>query len=66
MTKSFPGIEIKFYDERFTSKIAMQNILGSGIKKMKRRNKEALDKIAAVIILQDYLKSEEFQRPSKT
>jgi putative Holliday junction resolvase len=66
MTKSFPDIEIKFYDERLTSKIAMQTILGSGIKKMKRRNKEALDKIAAVIILQDYLKSEEFQRPSKT
>ena len=33
---------------------------------MKRRNKETLDKIAAVIILQDYLKSEEFQRSSNT
>ena len=66
MTKSFPDIEIKFYDERFTSKIAMQTILGSGLKKMKRRNKEALDKIAAVIILQDYLKYVEFQRSSKT
>ena len=55
MTKSFPEIEIKFYDERFTSKIAMQIVLDSGIKKMKRRKKETLDKIAAVIILQDYL-----------
>ena len=66
ITKSYPEIEIKFYDERFTSKIAIQTVLGSGIKKMKRRNKEALDKIAAVIILQDYLKSEEFQRLSNT
>jgi len=66
ITKSYPEIEIKFYDERFTSKIAMQTVLGSGIKKMKRRNKETLDKIAAVIILQDYLKSEEFQRSSNT
>ena len=66
ITKSFPKIEIKFHDERFTSKIAMQTVLGSGIKKMKRRNKETLDKIAAVIILQDYLKSEEFQRLSNT
>jgi putative Holliday junction resolvase len=66
MTKSFPEIEIKFYDERFTSKIAMQIVLDSGIKKMKRRKKETLDKIAAVIILQDYLKSEEFQRSSNT
>lgn len=66
MTKSFPEIEIKFYDERFTSKIAMQIVLDSGIKKIKRRKKETLDKIAAVIILQDYLKSEEFQRSSNT
>jgi putative Holliday junction resolvase len=66
ITKSFPEIEIELYDERFTSKIAMQTILSSGIKKMKRRNKETLDKIAAVIILQDYLKSEEFHRSSNT
>jgi len=66
MSKSFPEIEIKFYDERFTSKIAMQTVLASGIKKMKRRNKETLDKIAAVIILQDYLKFVESQRSSKT
>ena len=66
ITKSFPEIEIKLYDERFTSKIAMQTILDSGIKKMKRRNKETLDEIAAVIILQDYLKYEEFQRSSNT
>jgi putative Holliday junction resolvase len=66
ITKSFPEIEIKLYDERFTSKIAMQTILDSGIKKMKRRNKETLDEIAVVIILQDYLKYEEFQRSSNT
>ena len=66
ITKSYPEIEIKLYDERFTSKIAMQTVLGSGLKKIKRRNKETLDKIAAVIILQDYLKSEEFQRSLNT
>jgi putative Holliday junction resolvase len=66
ITKSYPEIEINLYDERFTSKIAKQTLLGSGIKKMKRRNKETIDKIAAVIILQDYLKSEEFQRSSNT
>ncbi len=66
ITKYFPHIEIKFYDERFTSKIAMQTVLSSGLKKMKRRNKENIDKISAVIILQDYLQSEEFHKPSKT
>ena len=47
------------YDERFTSKIAQQTLISSGLKKNKRRNKELLDKISAVIILQDYIKSKE-------
>tara|TARA_B110001450_G_scaffold123011_1_gene115908 strand:- start:1446 stop:1880 length:435 start_codon:yes stop_codon:yes gene_type:complete len=66
ITTSYPDIEIKLYDERFTSKIAMQTILGSGVKKMKRRNKENLDKISAVIILQDYLTSVDFYKSSNT
>ena len=49
-----------------TSKIAMQTVLGSGTKKMKRRNKENLDKISAVIILQDYLTSVDFYKSSNT
>ena len=52
-------IKIEMYDERFTSKIAQQTLISSGLKKNKRRNKELLDKISAVIILQDYLKSKE-------
>ena len=42
-------------DERFTSKIAKKAILLSGVKKMKRRNKELIDEVSATIILQDYL-----------
>ena len=52
---NFPNIPIKKFDERFTSKIAKQTIVDSGIKKKKRRNKELIDKISATIILQDYL-----------
>ena len=62
----YQEIDFKLYDERFTSKIAKQTVLSSGVKKMKRRNKENIDKISAVIILQDYLQSEEFHKPSKT
>ena len=37
MTKSFPEIEIKLYDERFTSKIAKQTVLDSGKKKKEKK-----------------------------
>jgi len=51
----FPDIEITQVDERFTSKIAFQSMIDSGVKKSKRRNKALIDEIAATIILQDYL-----------
>ena len=51
----FPKILIKTIDERFTSKIAFQSIIDSGIKKKKRKNKSLIDKVSATIILQDYL-----------
>ena len=66
ISQMYQEIDFKLYDERFTSKIAKQTVLSSGVKKMKRRNKGNIDKISAVIILQDYLQSVEFYRPSKT
>ncbi|MBR5335368.1 MAG: Holliday junction resolvase RuvX, partial [Bacteroidaceae bacterium] len=45
------------HDERFTSVLAHQAILASGIGKMARRNKELVDEISAVIILQSYMES---------
>ena len=51
----FPKTEIHTIDERFTSKIAFQSIIDSGIKKKKRQNKSLIDEVSATIILQDYL-----------
>ena len=51
----FPKILIKTIDERFTSKIAFQSIIDSGVKKKKRQNKSLIDEVSATIILQDYL-----------
>ena len=51
----FPKVLIKTIDERFTSKIAFQSIIDSGIKKKKRQNKSLIDEVSATIILQDYL-----------
>lgn len=51
----FPEIPIKRVDERFTSKMAMQTMIDSGLKKKKRQNKALVDEISATIILQSYL-----------
>lgn len=57
LTEKFPTIPIKRHDERFTSKMALQTMLDSGMKKKQRRNKALIDEISATIILQDYLKT---------
>lgn len=55
LQKAFPGIPVENEDERFTSKMAFQTMIDSGISKSKRRDKKLVDKISAVIILQSYL-----------
>ncbi len=51
----FPEMPIERMDERFTSKMAFQTMIDSGLKKKQRQNKALVDEIAATIILQDYL-----------
>jgi putative Holliday junction resolvase len=55
LKKNIPEIPIEREDERFTSKMAFQTMIDSGIGREKRKNKKLVDKIAAVIILQSYL-----------
>jgi len=55
VTKTFPSLTIIRQDERFTSKMAFQTMIDSGIGKKKRQNKALVDQISATIILQDYL-----------
>jgi len=55
LKKNFPAIPQHFIDERFTSKLAHQTIMQSGLKKQDRRNKERVDTIAATIILQYFM-----------
>jgi putative Holliday junction resolvase len=50
-----PQINVVMVDERFTSKMAFQTMIDSGLNKRQRRNKELVDEIAATIILQTYL-----------
>lgn len=55
LQRKFPDKKIERLDERFTSLIAKQTVLQSGLKKKDRQNKENIDVISATIILQDYL-----------
>ena len=55
LKRTFPEIPIKREDERFTSKMAFQSMIDSGIKKRQRQNKAMVDEISATLILQSYL-----------
>jgi putative holliday junction resolvase len=55
LQKLYPTTLVHQIDERFTSKIAKQSILASGVKKKSRQNKALVDKVSATIILQNYL-----------
>lgn len=55
LKRTFPEIPIKREDERFTSKMALQSMIDSGIKKKQRNNKAMVDEISATLILQSYL-----------
>jgi len=57
LKNKFPDKKIERYDERFTSAIAKQTMLAGGLKKKDRQNKEMVDSISAIIILQDYMHS---------
>jgi putative Holliday junction resolvase len=52
---TFPEMKIERVDERFTSKMAFQTMIDSGLSKKQRQNKGLVDEIAATILLQDYL-----------
>jgi putative Holliday junction resolvase len=52
---AFPEMKVERVDERFTSKMAFQTMIDSGLKKKQRQNKALVDEIAATILLQDYL-----------
>lgn len=53
--KVFPNMPIEKVDERYTSILAVQSMVQSGMKKKNRQNKNLVDEIAATIMLQEYL-----------
>jgi putative Holliday junction resolvase len=57
LQKEFPLIPLQTVDERFTSKMASQAMVQMGMKKKDRQVKGNVDRIAATIMLQEYLQN---------
>ena len=51
----FPEMKVVRVDERFTSKMAFQTMIDSGLSRKQRQNNGLVDEIAATILLQDFL-----------
>lgn len=67
LRRALPDIPVEYFDERFTSVIAHRSMIDSGMKKMQRRDKAAVDTMAAAIILNDYLQSRRYmERPPQS
>ena len=55
LKKTFPDVPVDMWDERYTSVLAHQTMLQSGIGKKARQNKALVDEISATIILQGWM-----------
>lgn len=55
LQKLFPEIPVVRQDERHTSNDAKRILLNSGIGQKKRRDKSLVDKVAAALILEQYM-----------
>jgi putative holliday junction resolvase len=55
LAKAFPNTPIDPYAERHSSQDAARVIFAAGVKKKKRQEKGLTDKVAAAIILQNYM-----------
>ena len=49
------GLTVEVEDERFTTRLATDQILGSGLGKRRRQEKGRVDEASAVLILETYL-----------
>lgn len=53
--KRYVHIDVDLHDESFTSQKAKSVIFASGVGQKRRRDKKLIDRVSAVLILQEYL-----------
>lgn len=61
LSKEFPGKQVFSVDERFTSSMAAQSIIDSGVKKKGRQDKALVDMVSATIILQSWIENKDWK-----
>ncbi|NDW08506.1 Holliday junction resolvase RuvX [Dysgonomonas sp. 520] len=66
LAKLYSDMDIIFYDERYTSVMAHKAMLEGGLKKKARSNKALVDEISAVILLQSYMESRQYNNHKQT
>ncbi|MDR1408250.1 MAG: Holliday junction resolvase RuvX [Tannerella sp.] len=62
LNRKLPDIQTVYCDERFTSVMARRAMIDGGLKKKKRQDKNLVDEISAVLILQSYLESVKYNK----
>jgi len=60
LAEKYPDVEVKEWDESFTSRMAVQSMVSSGARKKKRSDKKNIDKVSATIILQSFMERSTF------
>ena len=65
LAKELPGVPVERIDERFSSTMAKQSLIDSGVKKMDRRDKSLVDKVSAAILLQSWFEQQKIKLERK-
>lgn len=60
LSREMPEMHVERFDERFTSTIAHREMALAGLKRSRREEKPLADKMAAVLMLTDWLNSQSF------
>ncbi len=60
LKEKYPALKIEMLDERFTSGMAQKAMIAAGSTKKQRQNKETIDMLSAVLLLQNYLEKKKF------
>ena len=55
LKKNFPQQSVELWDEKFSSKNAMEVMVKAGVPKKKRGDKYLINQVSATLILQDYM-----------
>lgn len=55
LKEKYPQLKVETLDERFTSVMSQQAMIAAGTTKKQRQNKETIDMLSAVLLLQNYL-----------